>query len=241
MGCHLQKKHRDHVCEWEGRHETTINTIRTTAEKLVTHNQNVNISHITGSLVAIGGSGVAILGFALNTVTFGAAIGLTIVGAVVATAGGATAAGASIVDTVITKTGVKEAQAQLEFDQDKLKEIELIQDQIKEQNEKIKEKCPDLKKVDIFRVTDVISYMYVQQVAKTANLAFRVGEVARISAAEFGALGLRSAGIVRIASGVVIAGIVLNVVVIPIDVIEIVRSGWNIKKGNESKASKKTS
>ena len=34
------------------------------------------------------------------------------------------------------------------------------------------------------------------------------------------------------------AGIVLNVVIIPLDIIEIVKSGWNIKEGNESKAAK---
>ena len=181
LGRQLQKKRRDLLCEWKGIRENTIKTIRTTADKLVTHRRNVNISRITGSLVAIGGSGIAILGFALTPVTFGASLGLTIAGAGIAAAGGITAAGASIVDTVITKTGVKEAQEQIEFDQNKLKEIDLIQDQIKEQNEINREKCPDLIDVHV--------------------------------------------------------GIALNVVIIPLDIIEIVRSGWNIKKGNESEAS----
>ena len=204
------------------------------AEKLVTHHRNVNISRITGALVGIGGSGIAILGFALAPVTFGASLGLTIGGVAIATAGGATAAGASIVDIVIAKTGVKEAQEQIDFDQNKLKEIALIQDQIREQNERIREKCPDLKEVDIFRVTDVFSY--VQGIARAGNLAFRVGEAAGISALEFGSLGLRAAGVA--ARAVATAGIVLNVVIIPLDIIEIVRSGWNIAHGNETKASK---
>ena len=233
MARQLQKKRRDLVCEWKGRREATIKTMRTTADNLVTHRRNVNISRITGSLAAIGGSGIAILGFALTPVTFGASLGLTIAGAGIAAAGGLTAAGASIVDTVITKTGVREAQAQLEFDQDKLKDIDLVQDQIKEQNDRIREKCPDLKDVDIFRITDVFSY--AQGIAKVGNLAFRVGEAAGISAVEFGSLGLRAAGVV--ARGVATAGIILNVVIIPLDIIEIVRSGWNIKKGNESEAS----
>ena len=129
----MQKKRRDLVCEWKGRRENTVKTIRTTAEKLVKHHRNVNISRITGSVVAIGGSGIAILGFALTPVTFGASLGLTIAGAGIAAAGGVTAAGASIADTVITKTGVKEAQ-----------------EQIQKQNERIRGKCPDLKDVDIF-------------------------------------------------------------------------------------------
>ena len=234
MGRQLQKKRRDLLCEWKGNRENTVKTIRATAEKLVKHHRNVNISRITGSLTAIGGSGIAILGFALTPVTFGASLGLTIAGAGIAVAGGATATGASIVDTVITKTGVKGVQEQYEFDQDKMKEIDLIQDQIQKQNDRIREKCPDLKDVDIFRVTDVFSY--AQGIAKVGNLAYRVGEAAGISAVEFGSLGLRAAG--AVAKGVATAGIVLNVVIIPLDIIEIVKSGWNIKEGNESKAAK---
>ena len=234
MGRQLQKKRRDLLCEWKGNRENTVKTIRATADKLVKHHRNVNISRITGSVVAIGGSGIAILGFALTPVTFGASLGLTVAGAGIAVAGGATATGASIVDTVITKTGVKGVQEQYEFDQDKMKEIDLIQDQIQKQNERIREKCPDLKDVDIFQVTDVFSY--AQGITKVGNLAYRVGEAAGISAVEFGSLGLWAAGVV--AKGVATAGIVLNIVIIPLDIIEIVRSGWNIAHGNETKASK---
>ena len=233
MGRQLQKKRRDLLCEWKGIRENTIKTMRTTADNLVTHHRNVNISHITGSLAAIGGSGIAILGLALTPVTFSASLGLTIAGAGIAAAGGVTAAGASIADTAIAKTGVKEAQALLEYDQDKLKKIDLVHDQIQEQNERIRERCPDLKDVDIFRVTDVFSY--AQVIGKVGSLAFRIGEAAGTSAVEFGSLGLRAAGVV--ARSVATAGIVLNVVIIPIDIIEIVRSGWNIAQGNETKAS----
>ena len=80
-------------------------------------------------------------------------------------------------------------------------------------------------------MTDVFSY--AQGIAKVGNLAYRVGEAAGISAVEFGSLGLRAAGVV--ARSVATAGIVLNVVIIPI---EIMRSGYNIAHGNETKALK---
>ena len=70
-------------------------------------------------------------------------------------------------------------------------------------------------------MTDLFSH--VQGIAKLGNLAFRVGEAAGISALEFGSLGLQAAG--AVARGVATAGIVLNVVIIPLDIIEIVRSG----------------
>ena len=115
-----------------------------------------------------------------------------------------------------------------------MNEIDQIQDKIKKQNEIIGEKCQDLKDVDIFRITDV--FPIAHGIAKAGNLAFRVGEAAGIGAAEFGVLGLRAAGVV--ARGVAAAGIVLNLAIIPIDIIEIVRSGWDIAHGNETRASK---
>ena len=230
----LQKEYRDLLCEWKGIRGATINMIRNTAENLVRHHQNVNISRITGSAAGITGSGIAILGFALAPVTFGASLGLTIGGVAIAAAGGATAAGAGIVDVIITKYGVENTQKQLKDDQDMMENIKEIQIKIEKQNKRIKDKCPDLKDVDIFQVTDVFAFAH--GIAKAGNLAFKIGEAAGIGAAEFGILGLRAAGVV--ARGVAAAGVVLNLAIIPIDIIEIVRSGWNIAHGNETKASK---
>ena len=88
--------------------------------------------------------------------------------------------------------------------------------------------------MDIALATEIISY--VQGGARVANLAFRIGEVAGVGAAEFGALGFRVGG--AAARSVAAVGVALNVVIIPIDIIEIVRSGWNIWNNNESNATK---
>ena len=214
--------------------------VQNTAANLMKHRRNVNISRITGSIAAIGGSGIAILGIALIPVTFGGSVLLTISGTAVATAGGLTAAGASIADTLITKSGVTEAQKQVIYDQDKLREIQRIQEQIENQNKKIREKCPDLNEVDIFMVTAVSSkklLSIIQGTARVANLAFKIGTVAVMGAAEVGVLGLRVGG--AVVRSMAAAGIILNVVIIPIDLIQIVRNGWNIYNGNESQASKR--
>ena len=125
----LQTKLRDTICEWRGIRDNTIRMIRNIVANLVTHRRNVNISLIIGSIATISGSGIAILGFAPTSVTFGRSLGLTIGGAAIVIAGGVTAAGTSITDTALTKNGVIEAQKQLTYDQGKLEEIQAIQDQ----------------------------------------------------------------------------------------------------------------
>ena len=215
----LQTKLRDTICEWRGIRDNTIRMIRNITANLVTHRQNVNISLITGSLAAIGGSGIAILGFALAPVTFGASLGLTIVGVAIATAGGLTAAGASITDTALTKNGVTEAQKQLTYDQGKLQEIQAMQDQITEQNLMMKERCRNLKNVNIFRGISVFALPLRQVQEKTANFALKVEKTAATHR------GVSTP-----------ANVFLNAVMIPI---EILKSGWNIINGNESIAIKR--
>jgi hypothetical protein len=53
---------------------------------------------------------------------------------------------------------------------------------------------------------------------------------------EIGVLALRVGG--AAAKGIAAAGIVLNVVLIPIDLAEIIRSGNSIRKGSQTKAIK---
>ena len=120
--------------------------IRKIVTNLVRHWKNVNITRIIGYVTAIRGTSIAILGFALTPVTFGAslALSLTIVGASKGTVGGLTAAGASITDTILTKLGVREAQRQVQYDLDKLKEIQSIEEEIAKLNERIEKKYADL-------------------------------------------------------------------------------------------------
>ena len=142
---------------------------RNIAANLVTHRRNVNISLITGLIATISGSGI--LGFAPTSVTFGRSLGLTIGGAAIVIAGGVIVAGASITDIALTKNGVTEAQKQLTYDQGKLQEIQAIQDQITEQNIMLKERCRNLKDVNIFRGMSVFALPLRQVQEKTANFA----------------------------------------------------------------------
>ena len=111
----LQEKHNESVCEWIKERKTTITIIRNIATSLVTHRRNVKITRITGSVAAIAGTSITILGFALTPVTFGGSIALTIVGTSIGTAAGLTSIRASITDMILTKSEVGEAQRQLQY------------------------------------------------------------------------------------------------------------------------------
>ena len=145
-------------------------------------------------------------------------LGLTIGGAAIVIAGGVTAAGASITDTALTKNGVTEAQKQLTYDQGKLQEIQAIQHQITEQNITIKERCRNLKDVNIYRGMSIFALPLRKVQEKTANFALKVEKTADTH------------GCVSTP-----ANVFLNAVMIPI---EILKSGWNINNGNESIAIK---
>lgn len=141
----------DAIDELKPVREKSITLLREVADKIDHHYKNSNIARITGSSVAIGG-GVATIGGAgliiggaaltavggiLTVATLGATAPIvaaggaittagivsTVAGAGTGIAGGATAAGATIADVVISKLGIKEAQKQIDDDNEKIKKV----------------------------------------------------------------------------------------------------------------------
>jgi len=82
------------VANWQPIRTETITTLRNILEKLQQMNRDVRISRIAGASTSIIGGVVAVVGFGLIPVTFGASLALTIVGTAIGVAGGATSAGA---------------------------------------------------------------------------------------------------------------------------------------------------
>ena len=220
--------------QWIPVRDVTIQEIQRTIDNLRVHHRNVNISRITGSLTSIAGSTMAIVGFAIAPVTFGASIGLSVGGIALAVAGGSTAAGASIADIVIQKSNVKHAQEQLTRDYDQLKAIREIAEQINTQIDAVKQECQGVSSAQ-FAV--VFGEVLTQGIVRTSNLGMRLAELAVFGTLEVGAAAVRVGG--AAAKGIAVAGIVLNVVLIPIDLIEIVRSSVNLARGSQTKAIKR--
>ena len=199
------------------------------------HHRNVNISRITGSTASIAGSALAITGFALAPVTFGASIGLSVSGIAIALAGGSTAAGASIADTVIEKSNVKHTQQQIKDDYDQLYTIQVIAKVIKNNaTTDGRQKCPAVGKD---KLVAMFGEVLAQGFLRVSNVGVRVAEIAAFNTLEMGAAALRVGG--AAAKGVAAAGIALNAVLIPIDLIEIVRSSISLARGSQTKAIEK--
>ena len=224
------------IDQWIEIREKTIKDIRGTTEKLQKHHRNINISRITGSGISIAGSLIAILGFGLAPVTFGASIGLSVGGIALAVAGGGTAAGASIADIVIQKSNVKEAQEQLTHDYHLLQEIHEIAEGFQNVSQ-IDVNQQQSQGVSNTEVAAISGEVLGQGLFRTGNLGVRLAEVTAFSTLDIGAAAVRAGGVA--ARGVAAAGIVLNVVLIPIDLIEIVRSSVSLAKGSQTKAIKR--
>ena len=138
----LQTKFAQQVQQWIPVRDATIKEIGKTIEKLKVHHKNVNISRITGSGVSIAGSLIAILGFGLSPVTLGASLGLSAGGIAIAALGGGTAAGASIADIFIQKSGIKDVQDQLAYDNQQVDAISQTAKEIKKEIDDARRKCP---------------------------------------------------------------------------------------------------
>lgn len=191
----------------------------------------MNISRITGSAVSIAGGAMAIVGFAIAPLTFGASIGLSISGIALAVAGGGTAAGASIADMVIQKSNVKHAQMQLDRDNNQLKAMIELVETIKNKIDAVQQKCQG---VSASQFIAIFGEVFTQGVVRTGNLGMRLAELAVFGTLEIGAAALRVGG--AAARGVAAAAIVLNLVLIPIDLIEIVRSSVSLARGSQTRA-----
>jgi hypothetical protein len=229
----MQSEFRTRVEEWIPVREETIEKIKNTIDTLKVHHRNVNISRITGSGVSIAGSLIAIAGFGLAFVTLGASIGLTVPGIALAVAGGSTAAGASIADTIIQKSNVKKAQEQLKDDYDQLYTIQVIAKIIDNDTAAAtdaRKECPEVGK------KGVVGEVLAHGVLRAGNIGVRAAEIAVSNSLEIGAAALRIGG--AAARSVAVVGLVLNVALIPIDLIEIVRSSLSLKKGSQTKAVK---
>ena len=214
----MPSEFRTRVEEWIPVREETIQKIKTTTANLKVHHRNVNISRITGSTVSIVCSAMAIAGFAIAPITVGASVGLSVPGIALAVAGGGTAAGASIADTVIEKSNVRQAQEQLRDDYDQLHTIYVIDIVIKNNvTTAERHNCPGVGKN---KLVGVFGEVLTQGFLRTSNVGVRVAEIAAFNTLEIGAAAVRVGG--AAAKGIAAAGIVLNAVLVPIDLIEIV-------------------
>ena len=205
--------------QWISIREDTIQQIHNTIENLKFHHRNVNISRIGGSTMSIVGSAIAIGSIVMAPATAGLSLSLPVIGAALAVAGGGATVGASIADVLIQKSNVQQAQQQLTRDYEQLYVISALATAIQRRvdDEREREQCQGIS-------TPKLHVRAELGVALTQDI-FRTG--------------------IRIASigGTVatITGVVTNMITIPFDLIEIVRSSSSLANGSETDAVKELS
>ena len=207
----------------------TIEQVRETAMKLEKHHRNVNISRIAGSAVSTGGIAAVIAGFALAPVTLRGSLALLLIGAGASAVGGVAAVGASIADTAIQKDSLKKIQKQIDYDN---LQVEVIRQMAK--------------KIDRIQASiqvgsaAAIAMQAVTGAVQIDNAGIKAAELATFTCTskEISTAVLRVGGVATISVTEVIA-LCLSIVMIPIDLAEILRSGDNLRKGSQTEAVEK--
>ena len=118
------------VHDWIPKRKATVRTLRSLADKLMEHHNNVQIAKVAGSSASIAGAVVAGVGFGLSFVTFGTSLILTAVGAGVAAAGGLTGAGSSIAEASIQKDTLITAQEIINDDREATQAIRKLLEEL---------------------------------------------------------------------------------------------------------------
>ena len=226
----LQKRFIATVRHWLQVRKTTIRKVRETAENLEKYHQSVNISRIVGSTVSAVGSGAVIAGFALAPFTLGGSLSVSLLGLGASALGGATTAGASIVDTFIEKSNIKDIQKQL--DDDNL-QVEVIEQMAKDIQEAIETTQASIQVGSAV----AIGIQVVTGAARIGNVGMKATEIAASGTLQLGAAALRAGG--SVAKGVAGVALSLNIVMIPIDLAEIIRSGYRLRNGSLTEAVEK--
>ena len=219
--------------EWIAMRENTIQMLRDIAAEIDKHAKIINKVRITGASTAIAG-GLAALGGAIATIaTAGLAAPITapiiVAGTIVSITGGAASTGASITKIIISK--VKHCKAQEQIDADNKMMEELLQ---------VCSPCKNFSKAAVSVLSTIaqvgtgvpaIAYTGGRAAGAAARGGKNVPRLGQVGiAVEVGRVALQAAAV---------GGIVVEIVVIPLNIAEIVRSGISLYKGSETKASRR--
>lgn len=233
------------VSAWKITRQATIDSLKLISKKIRKHRKNINYTRMSGAAVSIVGGVTATAGFILIPFTFGTSVIVTGIGVGVGVVGGSMAAGAKVADLVIEISQLKRVQQMIDEDRklstkinDLYKKLMCIADSIHLYHHHLtreqilhslftgKKALAHLGVVSCFGQGIALTRGIGSAGIRTGPAMLRSGPVA---------IRVASAG----ARGIAIAGVVLNVVIISIDIIDIIYSARNLKKGCNTNATKK--
>lgn len=246
--CTKAHKLEKNLNEWIKCKDEAVKELKELAVNLDDHFQKICKAKIAGSTTSLGGGILAVVGFGLSFVTFGASLGLTIAGSIIAGAGGITVGGSMITDAMLSKQRRESAQAIL----DKYNElVEIIKEECIEIGEMLKEKDGNMEQYPhwmdfwsklAFGAGTTTKCITWDILAKTILASLRItasyADDALAVGARAGASAFRTIGSTA-GQGLHIAGGVVGILVMPLDIYTLVDSAIDIHKNNPHKVSSK--
>ncbi|XP_063404599.1 uncharacterized protein LOC134688062 [Mytilus trossulus] len=245
--CHFKET----LFEWTESCEQTVKEINNLADNLDEHFGRISKAKIGGSTAGIVGGVMAAVGFGLSFVTFGASLGLTVAGGVIAGAGGVTLGGSAATDAILSRNRKKAAEEIIKRYNEKMKawktECLEIGNTLKEKakqadsSSSMEETFPHWIKFWVklvFGTGQAVKSTGWDIIAKTILTSLRIAttfdDVAlngvRIGGGLFKAFG-------PAARGLHIAGGIVGILLIPLDVYTLVDSAIDVHKKNSHKIS----
>ena len=215
--------------KWKRDRNITVRQVRELADEIQCHEDNSRIATLTGASAGIVGGGIAIAGGVSAFFTFGASLGLTVVGGAISVVGGATLLGTEITNGVLRSVKFKEVEKALEKDKDAtselVEELEKLEGILKERNELI-EKNRNVKIRGIVKSVGSTVFNGVQTGTKLAKTGSETGETVFKSLGKIGKVSH-------------VAGLALGAVFVAVDIYTLVQTSIDVHNGNKLEVVKK--
>ena len=202
--------------------------------------QDTRRSKVGGAAISIAGGVLTVIGLGLIPVTFGGSLALSATGSIIGIAGGVTILSATLSKKSISKTRIKRVHNKIlalgQIEQQLSNQIIKIDERMKSIAEKLHEEGSNLSIEDI-----VTSFLQGDRVAHIGIITARVG----VTGAQFAQLGtqvLRGGilaarfGGAAIRGAVTVAGGVVSIIILPLDIYELVSSAKKLHKKAPSKS-----
>ena len=207
---------------WDQLRKKIIVQLRQKEEVFITTTKNVRIARSVGAGVGIVGGVMTLGGFILAPFTLGGSLVVSVVGAGIGAAGGLTSVGASIADKVIEKNELKEVNNLLTIHDQLCRVMEELIRLLDNEARRLAHDNPDLSNDALFfgllRTGETL-LRFGSVGARGASVAVQVANLGGIGALEGGIFAARIAS--GAVAGVAIVGGLLNVILLPISVIDL--------------------
>ena len=223
---------------WLKMRKGTIEDLITKRDKIIQVCRDARRSRVAGAVTSLVGGGLTVVGLGLIPVTLGGSLALSVLGAGIGVAGGVTSVSATFANTIISKTNLKHTQAIIEVDQQLCQQINNLGMKLKDIAQTIHEENP------LEKIEDIITSFLQGGKVLNMSLAAAKGVVATSQFARIGgpiairAMTILAARVTGAAAKVSVAGGVVSLLIVPLDIYEIASNVYKLYKKSKSSAIK---